>query len=587
MTNIFINNKPAILPEDLSVTLRFENPYFTRTSNYSLDVELPMPANYSIFGHINRLDVRKQKIILPAKVIIDGKVLLDGSAVLVGMYDRSVKIQLVSGNAEFNILTNTNVYIDELDLGEIVPPQAPQNGYPFSNDKKKEIYGSVDKVQSVWLPVMYETGKWYNEIVYIFGYDTFDPRPYYRGCCVQPYLLVVIKKVIENFGYKVGDNYIDQTWMRNLYIVSAVQTNQISKALPHWTVSEFFNEIEKFCGVITVVDEINKTISLVDVNTYYSFSGYAYIENVLSEFETEVEDKSESKDVTTGNVGYQLPSGTDDGYWRMDRDLVQAAVKTEFDSYDQLLAYYNALSDENKKYALLICGNRYYMNFKDGNSNSLKEINLYANLIRDVDKDDLDAELKIMPAKIVKQDIGLYNYTADYLLGTKFWPLVLNMAVASYSTDLSKMEKINIQDVIEGNQQLDKDRNKKEIMELAIYTGDLHPVEVNYKNQLATFHYPVPYTDYKQIVPGQKDTLQSYSLSLNDFTGSLGNRIRSLQKINSNLPYTMQFERRWIPKLNQVFVINNKKYVAQKIEATLTAKELNPILEGTFYRIED
>lgn len=587
MTNIFINNKPAILPEDLSVTLRFENPYFTRTSNYSLDVELPMPANYSIFGHINRLDVRKQKIILPAKVIIDGKVLLDGSAVLVGMYDRSVKIQLVSGNAEFNILTNTNVYIDELNLGEIVPPQAPQNGYPFSNDKKKEIYGSVDKVQSVWLPVMYDTNKWYNEIVYIFGYDTFDPRPYYRGCCVQPYLLVVIKKIIEYFGYNVGDNYIDQTWMRNLYIVSAVQTNQISKALPHWTVSEFFNEIEKFCGVITVVDEINKTVSLVDVNTYYSFSGYAYIENVLNEFETEVEDKSESKDVTIGNVGYQLPSGTDDGYWRMDRDLIEAAVKTEFDTYDQLLAYYNALSDENKKYALLICGNRYYMNFKDGNTNSLKEINLYANLIRDVDKDDLDAELKIMPAKIIKQDVGLYNYTADYLLGTKFWPLVLNMAVASYSTDLAKTEKINIQDVIEGNQQLEKDRNKKEIMELAIYTGDLHPVEVNYKNQLATFHYPFPYTDYKQIVPGQKDTLQNYSLSLNDFTGSIGNRIRSLQKINSNLPYTMQFERRWIPKLNQVFVINNKKYVAQKIEATLTAKELNPILEGTFYRIED
>lgn len=364
MTNIFINNKPVVLPEDLSATLRFENPYFTRTSNYSLDIDLPMPANIAIFGHINRLDVKKQKIILPAKVVIDGKVLLDGSAVVVSMYDSSVKVQLMSGNAEFNILTNANVYIDELDLGEITPPQAPQNGYFFPNAKKTEVYGSVDRVKSVWLPVMYDENmkRWYNEVVFRFGYDDFDPRPFYRGCCVQPYLVVVIKKIIEYFGYKMGDNYIDQTWMRNLYVVSAVQTNKISKALPHWTVSNFFNELEKFCGVITVVNEISKTISLVDIKTYYSSSDYVYLDNVLKEFETDIEEKSDNKDVTTGNVGYQLPSGTNDGYWRMDKGLIDAAVKTEFMTYDQLVAHYNSLSDENKKYALLICENRYYMN---------------------------------------------------------------------------------------------------------------------------------------------------------------------------------------------------------------------------------
>ena len=61
MTELYIDGQLAALPEGFNITFTSENPYFTRSSNYSLDIELPMPANHAIFKHVNRLDVTKKK----------------------------------------------------------------------------------------------------------------------------------------------------------------------------------------------------------------------------------------------------------------------------------------------------------------------------------------------------------------------------------------------------------------------------------------------------------------------------------------------------------------------------------------------
>lgn len=62
MTELYIDGQLATLPEGFNITFTSENPYFTRSSNYSLDIELPMPANHAIFKHVNRLDVTKKKL---------------------------------------------------------------------------------------------------------------------------------------------------------------------------------------------------------------------------------------------------------------------------------------------------------------------------------------------------------------------------------------------------------------------------------------------------------------------------------------------------------------------------------------------
>lgn len=331
MTELYIDGQLAVLPEGSSITFTSENPYFTRSSNYSLDIELPMAANYTIFKHINRLDVTKRKTILPAMLIVDAKCLLYGSAVLLSVEDRLVKVQLVSGNAEFNLLTNDDIYIDELELGgPYMPPQPGIFQFFLPESEMKAAYGSVDEVDGVFLPVFYQEAKeenLVNRVTYEEGTPNFNPGSNMFVGSFQPYLLTVIKKLVEYFGYTFDTTFFDNSFLRNIYICSAVNSFRVETALPHWTVSEFFDELEKFLGIITVVDEYAKVVRFVELNNYFSNPDKEIINHaaLLREYAVEIDEEKSDKDVTSGNVGYDLPSTSDDGYLRLDRYLLEAA----------------------------------------------------------------------------------------------------------------------------------------------------------------------------------------------------------------------------------------------------------------------
>ncbi len=154
---------------------------------------------------------------------------MNGSAVVIGVDDTSVTVQLMSGNAEFNILTNDDIYIDQLDLGEVSYPPFPQGSdinFPFED--KVKIYGPVDTCTSVWLPVLYNDEDLYNDIVFDFGTNKFCTTgqenqvlraTLFVDCYSEAYrVLLAIRK---------GELF-ESVLMRNLYIVSAVQTRKIS-----------------------------------------------------------------------------------------------------------------------------------------------------------------------------------------------------------------------------------------------------------------------------------------------------------------------------------------------------------------------
>lgn len=80
--------------------------------------------------------------------------------------------------------------------------------------------------------------------------------------------LTVIKRIVEYFGYTFDTSFFDNNFLRNVYVCSAVSSNRVAAALPHWTVSEFFDELEKFLCAVTVVNERTKVVSLVGLNDY-------------------------------------------------------------------------------------------------------------------------------------------------------------------------------------------------------------------------------------------------------------------------------------------------------------------------------
>lgn len=591
MTELYIDGQLAILPEGFDITFASENPYFTHSSSYSLDIDLPMPENHAIFSHVNRLDVTKSKTILPASLIVDAKCLLQGSAVLLSVEDDLVKVQLVSGNAEFNFLTNDDIYIDELDLGTVNWPDNNQNRFqPPAN--MVNYYGSIDDIEAVWLPVFYQEAKWenlQNDAIYEFGTNNFTLCPYYGRRCVQPYLLTVIKKIVEHFGYTFDTSFFDNNFLRNVYVCSAVSGNRVASALPHWTISEFFDELEKFLCAVTVVNERTKIVNLVGLNDYFAESGKEIIDttSLLREFTVEIEEEKDDKDLSTGNVSYNLPSHTDDGYLRMKKEIVEAAYKQEYDTYAAMLAAYSEMGDNDRKTTLFVVGKRHYISYNENDKDALREVNLYADLLRDPDSFDVETSLGIVPAKILQFNVGVYGSVAEYDLNRPYTSMVLNIPAVGYQATVAKQERFNLQEAINGNVELKEKQKKNEIMEVAFNTGLFNRQNVTYNGQTHAYDYAYPFTDYQQKTAAQLTDFLPYSLSLNDVCpDSVGHRLSVLKMFHSNIPYAIRFRADRLPDVNKVFLIGNKKYLCEKIEAKIDANGLYPILEGTFYRIE-
>lgn len=121
MIELFLDNKPAVLRDNVSIKLTRENVYFTKSGSYTYHIELPLDCaeNRAILGNINRKDVAAHYREFRAILRVDNQVLLNGKAVLHQVTDTAAKVQLMGGNAEMNFYTKGGeLYIDELDLGD-------------------------------------------------------------------------------------------------------------------------------------------------------------------------------------------------------------------------------------------------------------------------------------------------------------------------------------------------------------------------------------------------------------------------------------------------------------------------------------
>ena len=591
MIQLYISDQPVVVPESVSFTFLLENPYFTKNSNSTLNIELPLkgcPENLLIFGHLNRLWTPKKRIVLPATLINGITILLKGSAIINEITDTYLKVQLVSGNSEFNFFTNKDYYIDDINLGSAVFPDYNVFVEWLTGVKeKKRFFDTVDSSDFFWGPVKYDDTI-FNSVIWGFSDEEFHPNPYKNIKCVQPYLLAVIKKIVEFFGYTFNSSYIDNSFLKNVYICSAAQTTKIAYALPHWTISEFFDEIERFFQVVTIVDEISKTLTLVPLNTFYDNNNIVTInyKDVLQEYSVNINQKND-KDLSTSNIGFKLPTISDNGFLKLDRDLLDAATKYYGDNYDDIYNKWDSMknTDMVKSY-IFICMNRYYIDYQKENKKELLEVNLYSDMIRD-DTNTNITELKIVPAKIVEYNFGRYRHKNDAIFGNPpDADLYLNVPEVSISVDLGKTEYINIQEILEGKSSIESKRTRKDIMEVAFNTG-IHPVSVNGAQGYYEQYYAIPYTDYKQTVDRQIGLQAAYSLSLNDVCiQSLGHQLKNLAITNTSVSYHIKFKRKYIPDPKKIFIIANQKYHCVKLEVDVTKDGFSEIIEGEFYRVE-
>lgn len=579
MTELYLDNKSVVLPSNLEFKLYYDNTYFTSTSTHSLDIELPMPVNYHVFGMLNRLDVEKKSVMLKAYLIADGRVLLNGTALVLAVTDKSVKVQLMSGNAELNYLTKGDIYINETNWG-VVDGITNNKSTDFAGCESRNSVFTYIKIDDITDDRILFTRTGY--ALNTSGYSA------QHLSSPLPYLTTLIEMIMSYFGYRIKQNYIAETWMRHIFCVGGASRTR-SKAqylqkypepwglMPHWRVSEFLDYLEDFAGVIVKVDENTREVSIVDVNEYFK-DEVAYINDIIEEYESDIsQDKTDVDNITVGNTGYDLPSGTDNGYNRLSAEVVSSSLSYEGDSYADVYARWSADSEAVKVKRIYNAAGRSYITY-DG---ELREVDLYGDLMRNPEDESIDNTLKFVPANIEKVDVGLWE-VGERVSKNKLAELWLNIPVSYYDSCPGKNEIQNIQEYIEGNETLER-KSDKDKMELAIYTG-MKSVNCG---SYGSIKFPSPYMDYQQLSEGQTEANEEYSLSLKNLCeNSMGARHRSLKTIQTDVTYSISFKADNVPPIDRTFIIANKKYFAKRIEATITLSGISPVMTGEFYRLE-
>ena len=117
------------LPSTLGFELIRENPFFARRGDYTYDIDISLrdPHNRAIYDHIDRLTRAGRPQNRRARLYCDGHVICDGTEVILKKEGDNVKIQILAGNSELNILTaDENLRIRDMDFGSFTEPRDRQ-----------------------------------------------------------------------------------------------------------------------------------------------------------------------------------------------------------------------------------------------------------------------------------------------------------------------------------------------------------------------------------------------------------------------------------------------------------------------------
>lgn len=599
MTELYLNGYVAVMDKSTKIKVVFDNPYFTKSSTYTHDISLPMrncAKNQKIFGHINRKDVSKKPQTLKAILIADNKVLLNGSAIIREVTEEKAQVQLVAGNAEMNFfLRAEKLYIDELNLG--YPLASPiLASYPnkmyWAEDQKPNWADWKNNYKGyVFFPVYNETAESiFNR--FAASYINIDgvrkeSFTYYGAnmeyICPQPYLCTMIQWIIKAIGYDLVENQLTETVFRNLFIANATVVHTWKDVLPHWTVNEFFSNIEKTFGLITVVDEGSKKARLLFSHDYFDDSKPICLSKVIDTFNVKIE-TDETVDVSNGNIGYSMESPESMPYAKIDDEILDKVSVLKYDNMAALQTGYQGIGEWNRARKIWEAEGRQYIELDDNGVKELKEVNQFRDLIRNADKSELDVELKIVPAGMREIEVEVYAPGSIYDKNYMWSGTIQTISVQGGTYDTDQFIEPTIQSLInDGIPEI----YKPDKLFIAFSDGEYKKI---YNSKGESFSYPSPFVDGTINLGDKRNSYPLWSLRLcNDHkTQNLGSEIYDkVKRINTVVEETYRYISNQIYNPRSVFIIDNKRYASKSITIECTPSGIEKVQEGIMYELKE
>lgn len=618
MIELLINHQPADLPADFSFSMEYENEFFTKSSEYSLDIELPLKgsaANQRIFGQLHRITSTKEAVTLPAEAYVGGRCVAYGEAIVISITDLTVTIQLVGSTSYINYV-GSDLYIDEMQMEDAsnsffinknIVDIMTGVGKSCKENDYKILAGNVDEADMVFLWSFYKNPK---EIVFDSFFLQYHPNcsfpsfsedgsssmffsHFYKSSC-QPYLLTVIDRIMRSMGFTVRRNDIRHSWLRNIYLcnyrigkindwdtsTSGIIHTDIRRSLPHWKLSTFIDEVEKLCACIFLFNSHNRTVDIVMLDKFYDEQASLYTVrdgDILDEFEVEFDDKASDKDLTTSSIHFDR--SYNDPYMKVSKDVLDSIENRQYCAdWNAIQQSYNKMTDTDRCKTLFIdeSTGREYIHYEDESGiGSLKEINIFGDLIREDTNGSVS--MKIVPANTCLFDVGWWF---DSFQGSPSQSLKINVPFTT--SEVKTPEYTKAQEIIENSYSPDREESS-DCMEVMLHTGGTYPIA---SYQGSTFRYPVPFTDY--LMPGSaQGYLPEMSLSLKPVCEqSLGYLYRHIPTYRSDKKYVVRFLDRHVPDQRQIFLLHNQRYVCYKLSADFDNRTRDFLIEGEFFRID-
>ena len=587
---LIIDKKKAVLKKGSSFDYVSENRSFSDADDYTMSISLPLagcPENIAIFGHINRMDAVTRHIILEAS-IIDRDFSKNGVVTVVECSDVEVKVQFLEGRSVQNFMdTFDDRYINEMSLGSY-----PQSTLP---DKPSSAYVDIAHgASAVALPWVYDgSGDINNEVLVKNGVAEWPQFTIDTGkLSYQPYLISIAKRICIELGYTFDFSQWEKSDQVYLLVCNTLPAAwdipQFARALPHWTASEFFEELEKILVCELEIDHKAKHIKLIMSDSIEWAESETRLPDdcIVDAFNAEVSyDDQLCQFKGVANLRYR---DRGDHKWQMEEcqwliDLLKQDGKyyTEFqtlaDYREWYLSKFGILGPwitgkdsergkdvgqlihivETDQYALWkvvpASDSSYYYQWVD--------LNRFGDVVNDPDSDN-DIELGFVPARLDGTDSSHGQ--------------CLFLAPSSYNEQ----------------EDLDEDGIRQPMAYSALLKGEPDSA-AEYYDKIYLAYWDGTSSNHLSFPNGMNLNLPNDNLPpapAVDERFSLRNRYKGYLSGLKVLPKE-KMKVSWlsssIPDVRSIFFIRGEKYLCEKITATFTEDGMSQLLKGDFYPLVD
>lgn len=579
MTVLTLNGTQVFPAGNQTIKLTRENPYFTQSESYTLDVTLPMDIleNRQFFGSLHRLEHSKRMSTMTCLLTVNNKPVLSGTAKITQITEKDVKVQLIGGMSEIKFMSAENrTYIDEMEMG------GPIQNVPstFWHDTSSNHLS----VRYVAMPV-------YDE--------THDLIGNYSMFCPAPRLNDILTEVLRESGYTLVNNPFDVIPWNCLYIAPAMPSPYLSHTLPHWTVREFIEEYCHFFNCTLITDEMARTVRVIANADFFGASRQTPIVPV-DEFVVELNDEASGHSLGTDNLRFDLSNSSEHDYDIISDDLRDAAPTEEYASRAEAYAAYVG-KDENERL------NNIYktpigrwagwkLDFSDiGVMDELPyftQIDVFAPLIRDAESDS-ETSLKIVPVAMSEAHT-LSNRTSWWTFRMPSLEFPAWSGCVSRSRSSVSDETSTIQEYVEGDANIETPEKEDRLQ--VFFVDDIEQDSIHVDSSGHGTLNPdsreiravlMPFTDFLYKRNHSGNSHRQWSLSLNPTAAEyyLGQLHQNSYTFNMKAKYCVKFLAEDMPDPTQVFIIRNKRFACEKIEAQIDDQGMQQLMTGYFYEM--